>query len=31
MKIDSKISQKKFIEENTREILIVTRDGCYTY
>ncbi|CDW76882.1 myb-like dna-binding domain containing protein [Stylonychia lemnae] len=26
-----KIREKKFIEENTREVLIVTRDGCYTY
>eukprot|EP00347_Sterkiella_histriomuscorum_P005821 403355142 len=31
MKIDSRINQKKFVEESTREILIVTRDGCYTY
>ena len=26
-----KVSQKIFKEERTKEILIVNRDGCYTY
>lgn len=28
---DAYPSQKKFVEENSKEILIVARDGCYTY
>ena len=31
MKDANKVSQKVFMEEKTKEILIVNRDGCYTY
>lgn len=31
MKIEYKVNEKKFVEENTREVLIITREGCYTY
>lgn len=26
-----KVHQKRFIEESTKEVLVVARDGCYTY
>lgn len=25
------VKEKRFIEENTKEVLIIARDGCYTY
>jgi len=30
-KHEYQVPQKRFIEEVTKEVLIVARDGCYTY